>query len=74
MRFIITRTSDSFRECPLPDKSLSPHPRALWDEEKKTWIVNLISLEHLVDLCDKEISLVLRRKDGLSIEIDDVGL
>lgn len=75
MFFTVSRTSDQFMTCELPNPEWPPHKEANWDAKLKNWTLNVGSLEELISLVNKKDVqlLVSKEKDSVPhVELDDV--
>jgi hypothetical protein len=67
MRFTISRASDYWRPTRLPDPKVKPHRIAVWEGDD--WIVDVKSLEGLLELSDKG-----RHDHKLSIDVESMHI
>ncbi len=75
MRFLISRSSDSYRACKLPSPDVQPHELARWDREIMDWVVSADTVEELVQTFLRP-DVCLTIKPGLvlnHLELDDIS-
>ena len=64
MLFTISRASDNFLDRDLPTPEWSPHRGAVWDERIGNWIIDVPSLEYLMNLDEHSVIKVEPQDDG----------
>lgn len=73
MRFTISRSSDYFMSSTTPTKNWTPHKKAIWNEDKNHWYVDLTNIKDLTGLAtEKERIVVTYRAPFPHVEIDDL--